>query len=43
MVGDTINVFIESDFNTEGGVTYHGHNNPAPKEIIEDHIKIIII
>ena len=43
MVGDTINVFIESVFNTEGGVTYHGHNNPAPKEIIEDQIKNIII
>jgi hypothetical protein len=35
MIGDTINIFIESVFNTEGGVWYHGHDAPVPKETIE--------
>ena len=43
MIGDTINVFIETVFNTEGGVWYHGHETPVPKETIADQIKIIII
>ena len=43
MIGDTINVFIETVFNTEGGVWYHGHDTPVPKETIADQIKIIII
>jgi hypothetical protein len=43
MVGDTINIFIETTFNTEGGVWYHGHNAPVPKEIVETQIKIIVI
>ena len=43
MIGDTINVFIETVFNTEGGITYHGHNAPTPKEVINNQIKIIII
>lgn len=43
MVGDTINIFIETIFNTEGGVTYHGHTNPVPQEIVENQIKVIII
>ena len=43
MIGDTINVFIETIFNTEGGIVYHGQNTPSPKEVISDHIKIIII
>ena len=43
MIGDTINIFIETVFNTEGGITYHGHNAPTPKEVINNQIKIIII
>ena len=43
MIGDTINVFIETVFNTEGGITYHGHNTPTPKEVINNQIKIIVI
>ena len=43
MIGDTINVFIETVFNTEGGITYHGHNAPTPKEVINNQIKIIVI
>ena len=43
MIGDTINVFIETIFNTEGGIVYHGQNTPSPKEVVSDHIKIIII
>tara|TARA_R100001163_G_scaffold54998_1_gene42373 strand:+ start:1261 stop:1956 length:696 start_codon:yes stop_codon:yes gene_type:complete len=43
MVGDTINIFIETVFNTEGGIWYHGHDSPVPKEVIEDQIKIIVI
>ena len=43
MIGDTINIFIETVFNTEGGVWYHGHDTPVPKETIADQIKIIII
>ena len=43
MVGDTINIFIETIFNTEGGVTYHGQTSPVPQEIIEEQIKVIVI
>ena len=43
MVGDTINIFIETVFNTEGGIWYHGHSSPVPKETITNQIKIIII
>ena len=43
MVGDTINLFIETIFNTEGGVWYHGHDSPVPQEIVENQIKVIII
>jgi hypothetical protein len=43
MIGDTINIFIESVFNTEGGVWYHGHDAPVPKETIETQIKVIVI
>ena len=43
MIGDTINVFIETVFNTEGGVGYYGNTNPTPKEVINNQIKIIII
>lgn len=43
MIGDTVNVFIESVFNTEGGIVYHGNRTPSPKEVINDHLKIIII
>ena len=43
MIGDTINVFIETVFNTEGGVGYYGNTNPTPKEVINNQIKIIVI
>jgi hypothetical protein len=43
MVGDTINIFIETIFNIEGGVWYHGHDAPVPKETIETQIKVIVI
>ena len=42
MIGDTINIFIESTFNTDGGVVYHGSNELVPKEIIENNLKVII-
>ena len=40
MSGDTINIFIESVFNTEGGKYVH---YSAPQEIIETQIKVIVI
>ena len=43
MIGDTINIFIETVFNTEGGVWYHGYDAPVPKETIETQIKVIVI
>ena len=43
MAGDTINIFIETIFNTEQGIQYHGHHNPVPGEIIETQIKVIVI
>ena len=43
MVGDTINLFIETTFNPEGGVWYHGHSSPTPKETITNQLKVIII
>lgn len=43
MIGDTINIFIETTFNTEGGIRYHGHDSPSPIEVIEDQIKVIVI
>ena len=43
MIGDTINIFIETVFNTEGGVWYHGYDAPVPKETVETQIKVIII
>ena len=43
MVGDTINIFIETTFNTEGGIEYHGANGVAPKETITNQLKVIII
>ena len=42
MIGDTINIFIESTFNTDGGVYYHGSDELVPKEIIENNLKVII-
>ena len=42
-VGDTINLFIETIFNTEQGVQYHGHTSEVPGEIIETQIKVIVI
>tara|TARA_B100000768_G_scaffold59152_1_gene57209 strand:+ start:755 stop:1042 length:288 start_codon:yes stop_codon:yes gene_type:complete len=42
MIGDTINIFIESTFNTDGGVVYHGSDELVPKEIIENNLKVII-
>ena len=43
MVGDTINIFIESVFNTEGGQSMYDPNSTSPQEIIETQIKVIII
>ena len=43
MVGDTINVFIETTFNINGGMWYVGKPEPVPIEIITDHLKVIII
>ena len=42
MIGDTINIFIETSFNTEGGITYHGHQHEAPIEVVELNLKVII-
>ena len=41
--GDTINIFIESVFNTEGGTNMYDPNSTAPQEIIETQIKVIVI
>ena len=43
MVGDTINIFIESVFNTEGGPSMYDPNSTSPQEIIETQIKVIVI
>ena len=43
MIGDTINLFIESVFNTEQGMTYHGANTKVPGDIIQTQIKVIVI
>jgi hypothetical protein len=43
MVGDTINLFIETIFNTEQGIQYHGHSSPVPGETIGTQIKVIVI
>ena len=43
MIGDTINIFIESVFNTEGGSTMYDPNSTSPKEIIKKEIKVIVI
>ena len=43
MVGDTVNLFIETIFNTEQGAFYHGHTSEVPGEIIETQIKVIVI
>ena len=43
MVGDTINLFVETIFNTEQGIQYHGHNTPVPGETLKTQIKVIVI
>lgn len=43
MVGDTINLFIETTFNIEQGTQYHGHTSKVPGEILKTQIKIIVI
>lgn len=43
MIGDTMNIFIETVFNPEGGVWYVGYDEPVPKETIKTQIKIIVI
>ena len=43
MIGDTINIFIETIFNTEGGLLYNGRKEETPQETITDQIKVIII
>tara|TARA_B100000768_G_scaffold16730_1_gene15314 strand:- start:370 stop:1044 length:675 start_codon:yes stop_codon:yes gene_type:complete len=42
MIGDTINIFIETIFNTEGGIYYTSSDDMTPQEIIENNLKIII-
>ena len=43
MVGDTINIFIETVFNTEGGIQNNEYDTPSPKLIIENRLKVIFI
>lgn len=43
MIGDTINIFIESIFNTEGGIWYHGYDAPVPGDTVKTNIKVVII
>ena len=43
MIGDTINMFIETVFNTEGGIYYNSSDDIVPTEIVEQTIKIIVI
>jgi hypothetical protein len=43
MVGDEINIFIKTTFNTEGGVYYTSSDDLAPQETIETQITIIVI
>ena len=43
MIGDTINLFIETVFNTEGGPSMYEPNNPDPQEIVKTEIKVIVI
>ena len=43
MIGDTINLFIETVFNTEQGMIYHGANTKVPGDIIQTQIKVIVI
>tara|TARA_B100001094_G_C17866389_1_gene639937 strand:- start:50 stop:706 length:657 start_codon:yes stop_codon:yes gene_type:complete len=43
MIGDTINIFIYTYFNTEGGPTPYDPNSTDPFEIIEKQIKVIVI
>jgi hypothetical protein len=42
MIGDTINIFIETIFNTEGGIYYTSSDVMTPQEIIENNLKVII-
>jgi len=42
MIGDTINIFIETTFSINGGVWYVGRTEPYPKIVIEDSLKVII-
>ena len=42
MIGDTINIFIETIFNTGGGIYYTSSDDMTPQEIIENNLKIII-
>jgi hypothetical protein len=43
MVGDEINIFIETVFNTEGGPTMYDPNNDDPNLVIKKEIKVIVI
>mgnify|MGYP003660690853 CR=1 FL=1 len=43
MVGDTINIFIKTIFNTDGGIYYTNSDDMVPQKIIEEQIKIIVI
>ena len=43
MVGDEINIFIETVFNTEGGPSIYDSNNDSPNLVIKKEIKVIVI
>ncbi len=43
MKGDTMNIFIETIFNTEGGVKNDGYKETSPILSIENNIKVIFI
>jgi len=43
MIGDEINIFIETTFNTEGGPAIYDPNNDDPNLTIKKEIKVIVI
>lgn len=43
MVGDTINIFIETIFNTEGLPSMYDPNSDDPHSIVKKEIKVIVI
>ena len=43
MVGDTINLFVETIFNEGGGIYYANSDDPTPQKIVKETITIIVI